>query len=211
MTNTAYPAYGQTSSNGSEHASSRASSPRQYQATVEDDPESFLENRSSCDSSGPYLFGDDNQGPHHQADSQIGPDRRPSVLRSASSHPSHLPHDKTTKNPRAPRIRHGNLHVHFSERQPPQTYSAKNIAPPEDTRPRQNSSRPRVSSSCQQGRFKSAVDLRWGLLFNENGYPTERLKQLLGGIAEHLVSGSSFTSSLLNSGTRRWRKNKNSI
>lgn len=145
---------------------------------------------SSCYDNSPSLFGDDDDTTQHQTNPQSNSSHRPSVLRSNTSQSNHHAQDTTPQASRSSRTRDENHHVHFSKRQPPQTYSTKNPASSEDSRPRQNSSRPRASRKGHlDGRSKfSAGDLRWGALFSEDGRPTDKLKQLLGGIAEHLVS-----------------------
>lgn len=146
---------------------------------------------SSCYDNSPSLFGDDDDdATQHQTNPQSNSSHRPSVLRSSTSQSNNHGQDTTPQASRPSRTRDENHHVHFSKRQPPQTYSTKNPSSPDDSRPRQNSSRPRASrKSNLDGRSKfSAGDLRWGALFSEDGQPTDKLKQLLGGIAEHLVS-----------------------
>jgi hypothetical protein len=170
-----------------------------YQATVEDDIDSSVEGKACSDSnSHTQSFGE--QVPRKQ--SSLPNTSRP-VGKPSNSPPRNdtgpaLKESSAIKRPA--RIRHENLHVHFSDRQPPQTYSnpktndvnnrdssgKSHVA--DDSRPRQNSSRPRVSKGGTERSKLSAVDLRWGLLFSEEGKPTERLEQFLGGIAKHLVS-----------------------
>jgi hypothetical protein len=144
---------------------------------------------SSCYDNSPSLFGDDDDSTQHQANPQSNSSHRPSVLRSNTSPSNHHAQDTTPQASRPSRTRDENHHVHFSKRQPPQTYSTKNPSSPEDSRPRQNSSRPRASrKSNLDGRSKFlAGDLKWGALFSEDGRPTDSLKELLGRIAEHLV------------------------
>jgi hypothetical protein len=60
----------------------------------------------------------------------------------------------------------------------------KDEEPPLETRP---PSRPPPPVPMNQGPMLSAVDLKWGKLFDDKGEPTERLGQVLRGIANYLV------------------------
>jgi hypothetical protein len=53
------------------------------------------------------------------------------------------------------------------------------------------------SEPAKQGPTLSAVDLKWGRLFDERGDPTARLGQVLRGIANYLVGYISITVMLL--------------
>lgn len=70
----------------------------------------------------------------------------------------------------------------------------KDPEPPLETRP---PSRPPPPIPMNQGPVLSAVDLKWGKLFDDKGEPTERLGQVLRGIANYLVLEYSPRNSLV--------------
>lgn len=99
-------------------------------------------------------------------------------------------------------------HVHFSDRAPPKLshHASSNTRYHEDiseagdetrqgrpeithsseTRNPSNSSRPRTPR-VSKGTELSAVDLKWGVLFNDRGEATKKFEQLCCGIADYIV------------------------
>lgn len=155
-----------------------------YQATVEDDPDDLsnpthnsLSNNSSDCSAASSIVSDSASSKV----SNVSAKRTPGsgVLRSPGSQPS-SPRKRPT--------------VRFSDRGPVILHGRPSLAPPssEPATPKQES--PEVSSGGSQ---MSAVDLKWGTLFDGNGEPTRRLGEFLRGIANYLIAEYTPTNSLV--------------
>ncbi|KAF4451402.1 hypothetical protein F53441_5668 [Fusarium austroafricanum] len=68
---------------------------------------------------------------------------------------------------------------------------------PRHSKPRPSSQPPPAPEPIKQGPTLSAVDLKWGRLFDDKGEPTERLGQVLRGIANYLIAEYSPHNSLV--------------
>lgn len=55
------------------------------------------------------------------------------------------------------------------------------------TKEKQNSSRPLIREDKPKGSELSAVDMKWGQLFDDKWRPTDRLRSVYRGIANYLV------------------------
>jgi hypothetical protein len=146
-----------------------------YQATVEDDPE---------DSSNPKRNSQSNNSSDCSAASSVVSDSMSSkvsnmsakrlsgsgVLRSPGSQPS-SPRKRPT--------------VRFSDRGPVVLNGR-----PSPTQTSQEPTTPRREAFdfAVEGTQLSAVDLKWGTLFDDKGEPTRRLGEFLRGIANYVVS-----------------------
>lgn len=148
-----------------------------YQATVEDHPEDVdeggelgsrtqdsargsLSNTGSTDSPASSVVSESTSSKV----SALSSSRRPSALMSASPE-SPCPSPKTRPT------------VRFSDRGPVVLHGRPKLMPP----------RAEVPEMDANSAGLSAVDVKWGRLFDDNGAPTARLGQLLRGIANYLV------------------------
>ncbi|EMT62508.1 hypothetical protein FOC4_g10006125 [Fusarium odoratissimum] len=87
---------------------------------------------------------------------------------------------------------------------PTTSYISDSASSRASNRPERRHSEPRPASRpapppepVKQGPALSAVDLKWGTLFDDRGEPTKRLGQVLRGIANYLISEYSPHNSLV--------------
>lgn len=147
-----------------------------YQATVEDHPEDVdeggeLGSRTQDSARGSLSNTASTESPassvvSESASSKVSAvsSRRPSAPMSASPE-SPCPSPKTRPT------------VRFSDRGPVVLHGRPKLMPP----------RVEVTEMDASSAGLSAVDVKWGRLFDDNGAPTARFGQLLRGIANYLV------------------------
>lgn len=157
-----------------------------YQATVEDHPEDVdeggeLGSRTQDSARGSLSNTASTESPassvvSESASSKVSAvsSRRPSAPMSASPE-SPCPSPKTRPT------------VRFSDRGPVVLHGRPKLMPP----------RVEVTEMDASSAGLSAVDVKWGRLFDDNGAPTARFGQLLRGIANYLISEYSPINSLV--------------
>ncbi|KPM45805.1 hypothetical protein AK830_g769 [Neonectria ditissima] len=154
-----------------------------YQATVEDDmDESFDSSNRTHDSARGSLSNNDSMDSaassvvSESVSSRVSSSRRPSAL--ASGYPPESPHKSRPT-------------VRFSDKGPV-VLNGRHAS----TQPRQDVAAPIPETEAHVVAL-SAVDVKWGRLFDDKGEPTVRLGQFIRGIANYLIAEYSPANSLV--------------
>ncbi|KAF7563094.1 hypothetical protein G7046_g1033 [Stylonectria norvegica] len=157
-----------------------------YQATVEDVTdmaESFESKTNSSVSGGSppsSVFSESSKA------SNMSSKPRPALTKHSALH---TPFESPYPSPR-PRP----MSVRFSDRVP--VILQNRPSPPQPRKAELDLSR-QESSERQKSVALSAVDVKWGELFNDRGEPTARLGQFLRGIANYIISEYNPTNSIV--------------